>query len=1142
MRVLFTCIALLFFAFSSRCQTFNGAGGNIPNLATTQTCFNANVTGVGVINGTYGLASVCMNISHADVGDLEIVLRGPDGTVVPLTMQNGGSGNNFNTTCFTATATTPIKFGTAPFNGSFLPEGHLGAVNNGQNANGSWSLCILDRRNNSGTGTVNSWSLSFANTPSPVPPALPACANTLPSSSSCATATLVCDFNGQCGSTAAPSVQTWPALTAASCFSLQNNSFVKFIASATTASFSVWIPTTIRPNYLDGGLQMLFFSAACNGPVTTYGCYEHIYPNSGTGQPTISVISASGLTPGNTYYLMIDGYNGDNCTFTIAANTGVNILDVTPANPAVCTGGSIDLTATGGNGIYSWSPPTGLNTTTGATVRSTPAGNITYTVTSTTAAGCPISKPVTVTVNPLPATPVASVTVQPTCTQPTGTIVITSPPTGSGVEYSVGGSLQSSPVFPNLTPGQYIVFVRNPLTSCSSPGVPLTVNPLPVAPAAPTATVTTSPTCTVNTGTITITAPIGAGFEYSINGTTYQAGTVFAGLAPGPYNVTVRNIATGCVSPANNLTVNALPAPPAAPFIFSITNPASCLISTGQFTVGSPTGSQYEYSIVGNAWQTSPVFNNVLPGSYQVVVRDISTGCVSASTPVTISPAPPLPQPVVNPVQPGCSNATGTVTITSPLGATIQYSIRDLTTNILTGPQASPVFNNVLPGSYVVTAQSLVNSCVGTSNFTINPAPIVPAAPTASVTTPATCTTPTGTITITAPLGAGLEYSVNGTVYQSSPTFNNLPPAGYNVTVRNAANGCSSAATPVTINVPPTFPTAPTGSVTAQPTCTAAGTITITAPVGNIYEYSLSGGAYQASPVFNNVDPGSYFVTVRNTVSGCLSTQLPLTVNAAPATPARPTFSIAQPTCTNTRGVISVIAPLGAGLEYNLDGGTFQASPDFTVPIYGSFDIRVRNIGTGCVSQVGIAQVTAPPPAISKPVVNVIEPACPDLTATLVVTDPVSADMEYSINGITYQSSNKFTNIAAGSFNITARLRGGVSCTSAQTNVLVKGLTPDQCPSGPDIYFPSAFTPNGDAVNEGFGPGPRTNLANVTNYTLSVFNRYGELVFTTTNPLLQWNGTFKGKMLANNSYTWVASYRYNGRVLQVKKGTVTIIR
>ena len=69
---------------------------------------------------------------------------------------------------------------------------------------------------------------------------------------------------------------------------------------------------------------------------------------------------------------------------------------------------------------------------------------------------------------------------------------------------------------------------------------PLTVNPVPTAPAAPTASVTVQPTCATPTGTIVVTAPIGAGLTYSIDGTNYQAGTTFTGVAPGPYNVTVQ--------------------------------------------------------------------------------------------------------------------------------------------------------------------------------------------------------------------------------------------------------------------------------------------------------------------------------------------------------------------------------------------------------------------------------------------------------------------------------------------------------------------------------------------------------------------------------------------------------------------------
>lgn len=1213
MRVFLVFFAMCFCYAASLAQTFTGTGGAIPGTSTSQTCFTRTVTGVGNINSTYGLASVCINITHPNDDELEVVLTAPDGTVVPLTLQNGGSGNNYTNTCFSATATNPIKFGTAPFTGSFLPEGYLGAVNNGQNANGAWRLCIQDRRTGGNAGTLNSWSITFNNTPAPVPPVLPGCANTLPSTSSCSTAALVCDFNGQCGSTSGTTVQDWPGSGLdGPCFGLQNNSFIRFVASASTASFSVWVPTSTIGTYNQGGIQMLFFSGTCNsGPVTTYGCYPHILPYSGTGQPLITVVSAAGLTPGNTYYLMIDGFNNDNCNFTIAANTGVNILNVTPANPSICAGDAVNLTASGGNGTYSWSPGTNLNTTTGTTVTANPPGTITYTVTSNTPAGCPITKDVTVNVNPLPAAPSASVTAQPTCTTPAGTITITAP-TGAGLEYSINGTTyQPGLTFTGLTPGIYNVTVRNTTTGCTSAATALTVNAVPTPPAAPTATVTAQPTCIVTTGTITVTAPTGAGLQYSIGG-PYQASPVFTGLAPGPYNVTVQD-AGGCTSAATILTVNGLPPTPPAPtvtvtaqptcstptgsititaptgagILYSIGGPfqaspvftgltqnvynvtvqnapgcismgtsvsinaapatpaaptatvsaqPTCTTPTGTITITAPTGAGLQYSI-GGPYQASPVFTGLAPGLYNVTVES-APGCVSAATTLTVNAAPVVPATPTASVtaQPTCSTPTGTITVAAPTGAGLQYSIG--------GPyQSSPVFTGLAQGPYVITVQNAAGCISAITMLTINAAPTAPAAPTAGVTTQPTCTTPTGTITVSAPTGAGLEYSINGTTYQASTTFSNVAPGAYGVTVRNTATGCISTATMVTVDAPPTLPAAPAGSVTTQPSCTSpGGEITITAPLGANYEYSLSGAPYQASPVFSNLAPGNYFVTVRNVISGCISPQLPLTVNNNPVRPQQPVVTTVQPGCTLSAGSITVTSPLGAGLEYSTDGNVYQTSPVFSALPEGTYLIRVRNTA-GCVSPITAVIILDAVTEPAKPVVTTVQPKCPKLTGSITISAPVGANLEYSINGISYQASNFFDNIAGGNYSVTARITG-TTCVSAVTGVTILTLSPQQCeiPTGTDIYFPSAFTPNGDNVNDGFGPGPKSNLGTVTNYSLRVFNRYGEMVFTSNNPLQQWNGSYKGKMLANNSYTWVAKYSFAGSPLRIKKGTVTIIR
>lgn len=267
--VLLLSVSIFLARFHATAQTFNGSGGAVPGTSTSQTCFSLNVTGLptSINTSSFGLTQVCIKMTHANTSEVEIVLTAPDGTTVPLTIQNPGA--NYTNTCFSATAPTLIKFGTSPYSGTYLPEGFLGAVNNGQNPNGTWRICVQDRRNGAVAGTFNSWSLTFGNTPAPAPPAFPNCAQTLTGASSCANATAVCDFDGLCGNTALNTVQDWSGSGLNTCFGLENNSFIKFVAAAPTVSFAVWVPTT-SGTFLTGGIQMLFFSGTCgSGPVTS---------------------------------------------------------------------------------------------------------------------------------------------------------------------------------------------------------------------------------------------------------------------------------------------------------------------------------------------------------------------------------------------------------------------------------------------------------------------------------------------------------------------------------------------------------------------------------------------------------------------------------------------------------------------------------------------------------------------------------------------------------------------------------------------------------------------------------------------------------------------------------------------------------
>lgn len=92
------------------------------------------------------------------------------------------------------------------------------------------------------------------------------------------------------------------------------------------------------------------------------------------------------------------------------------------------------------------------------------------------------------------------------------------------------------------------------------------------------------------------------------------------------------------------------------------------------------------------------------------------------------------------------------------------------------------------------------------------------------------------------------------------------------------------------------------------------------------------------------------------------------------------------------------------------------------------------------------------------------------------------------------------------------------------------------------IFFASAFTPNGDGINDVFGPITSAEKSQVT-YALYIFNIWGENVFFSTDPDEVWDGTFKGKPCPAGIYQYrcKAVTKEDGRDVS-RKGTVSLIR
>jgi|GEM_PF-1116256 len=218
----------------------------------------------------------------------------------------------------------------------------------------------------------------------------------------------------------------------------------------------------------------------------------------------------------------------------------------------------------------------------------------------------------------------------------------------------------------------------------------------------------------------------------------------------------------------------------------------------------------------------------------------------------------------------------------------------------------------------VYYASQTVGGCESTARVAVTVTLSTIAVPTTDSVQP-TCAVATGSITVSAPVGAEYTYSKDGTTFQASPVFADLASGSYTITVKNAAN-CTATAT-VVINEAPAAPATPMASVT-QPTCAVAtGIITVTSPVGTGLTYSIDGTTFVSTAVFSGLSAGTYTVTVKN-ASDCTATSVALTINAAPAVPAAPTA--APLSFCNQAVTVADLTATGSGLQWyaNETGGT----------------------------------------------------------------------------------------------------------------------------------------------------------------------------------------------------------------------------
>ncbi|MEZ4828754.1 MAG: hypothetical protein R3C61_21080 [Bacteroidia bacterium] len=358
-------------------------------------------------------------------------------------------------------------------------------------------------------------------------------------------------------------------------------------------------------------------------------------------------------------------------------------------------------------------------------------------------------------------------------------------------QFSVNGTpFQSAAVFNNLAAGNYTCFVRDANNCMDTLQISITQNlPLTIA-----VIQTISVACNGgNTGKVFLGGNGGSGtYTYSLNGTVFQPGTSFTGLAAGNYTAWIRD-GLNCIS----TTTFTIAQPTPLSMNSQVISNVNCFgNATGAFSVSAGGGvGGYVYAFQNGPFTGDTVYSSLAAGVYQISVQDDS-GCM-AIFPVQITEPPQLvfQSPVLSMVD--CfGNNSGSATLAAT-GGTAPWEFA------LSGGAygSSASFQGLAAGSYTLVVRD-DSSCTDSQTVVITEPPLLVAS--VNQRQDVDCFgNNTGVLGVAGSGGTfPFQYAINAFPFQNQPVFDSLYAGFYTLSVLDA-NGCLA-----TVD---TFVTTPTG-------------------------------------------------------------------------------------------------------------------------------------------------------------------------------------------------------------------------------------------------------------------------------------------------------------------------------------------
>ncbi len=265
-----------------------------------------------------------------------------------------------------------------------------------------------------------------------------------------------------------------------------------------------------------------------------------------------------------------------------------------------------------------------------------------------------------------------------------------------------------------------------------------------------------------------------------------------------------------------------------------------------------------------------------------------------------------------------------------------------------------------------------------------------------------------------------------------------------------------------------------------------------------------------SSSSYTVTQQGSYWVDV--TTNGCLASDS-ITINYIPL----PLIKLGNDTvlCEGKNLVLDASFVNG---NYNWQNNSSNAI--FTVTQQGNYWVNV--IANGCSASDSININYIPSPILNfENKINL----CQGESITLNATN-VNATYLWQDNSV----NSTFTVSQPGIYWVSVYANNCINTDSIKVDIIDCDV---------NIEMPNVFTPNNDHVNDFFTP---KNVIGISNADLSIFNRWGELLFQTTDITKGWDGKIDGKESSDGTYSWILSYTTIKNETVTKKGFLTLIR